>query len=203
MERKGTTQARSGKRRYEIVQAALACFVEQGFANTTMEDIRRRSGASTGSIYHHFKSKEQLAAAVYLEGIVDYQAGFVAQLDRNPSARKGLAAVIGYHMRWVKEHTEWARYLFQMRHADFMTAAEKTITEANSRFYTHTLHWLDPLYDKGELQQLPFEIFLSIALSPCFEFTRFWLSGQVETDLEKAGRIFSEAAWRALKTDGI
>lgn len=185
MKEKGTTQARTGKRRDEIIQAALTCFVEQGFANTTMEDIRRRSEASTGSIYHHFKSKEQLATAVYLEGIVDYQAGFTAQLDRNRSARKGIAAVIQYHLRWVEEHIEWAHYLFQMRHADFITAAEDAIAEQNREFYEHIQHWLDARYDTGELRRLPFEAVLLIIVSPCFGLARLWLSGQVETDLRK------------------
>jgi AcrR family transcriptional regulator len=183
MKEKGTTQARTGKRRDEIIQAALACFVEQGFANTTMEDIRRRSGASTGSIYHHFKSKEQLATAVYLEGIADYQAGFMSQLDRSSSAKKGIASVIRYHLRWVEEHTEWAHYLFQMRHADFMAAAEEDIVEQNRQ------------------RSLPFEIVFSLIIFPCFNFARLWLSGQVETDLDSAGRILADAAWRSLKAE--
>ena len=202
MERKGAPQARTGKRRDEIIQAALACFVEKGFAGTTMEDIRRRSGASTGSIYHHFKSKEQLAAAVYLEGIADYQAGFVAQLDRNNSAKKGIAAVIHYHLRWVEEHNQWAHYLFQMRHADFMAAVEEDIALENREFYTHMLHWLDARYDKGELRRLPFEVIFPIIISPCFNFASRRLSGQVQSDPEEAGDVFADAAWRALKADG-
>jgi AcrR family transcriptional regulator len=166
-----------------------------------MEDIRRRSGASTGSIYHHFKSKEQLATAVYLEGIADYQAGFMSQLDRSSSAKKGIASVIRYHLRWVEEHTEWAHYLFQMRHADFMAAAEEDIVEQNRQYYLHMQHWLDARYDAGELRSLPFEIVFSLIIFPCFNFARLWLSGQVETDLDSAGRILADAAWRSLKAE--
>ena len=63
---------RSEKRQGKIIRAAQACFAEFGFANTTMEDIRRRSGASNGSIYHHFSSKEGLAAAI---ADLRYQSG--------------------------------------------------------------------------------------------------------------------------------
>ena len=109
-----STQARSDIRRREIIQAALSCFVEYGYAATTMEDIRQRSKASNGSIYHHFKSKEQLANAVYLEGIIDYQSGVIALLDRNPGAREGIEAIIGHHLDWVSANPDWARYLLQM-----------------------------------------------------------------------------------------
>lgn len=199
METKGSTLVRSSKRRKDILQAALECFVELGFSNTTMEEIRKRSGASTGSIYHHFKSKEQLATSIYLAGIADYQAGFVRELDGSRDARAGIAAVIRYHLRWVQEHPEWARYLFQMRYTDFMAAAEYTIAEQNREFYGHIQRWLDDRHKKGELKRLPFEITLQIIISPCFGFARLWLNGKVKTDPGKAGRIFADAAWRALR----
>ncbi len=50
-------------RRDQILAAALGAFAEKGFAAATIEDVRERSGASTGSIYHHFGDKEGLAAA--------------------------------------------------------------------------------------------------------------------------------------------
>lgn len=44
-------------RRREILDAALACFVENGLVATTIEEIRLAAGASIGSLYHHFASK--------------------------------------------------------------------------------------------------------------------------------------------------
>ena len=70
-------------RRDAILEAALDCFASYGFAKTTMDDIRLRAGASTGSLYHHFKSKEQLAAELYLEGVRRYQQGLRRELGRH------------------------------------------------------------------------------------------------------------------------
>jgi AcrR family transcriptional regulator len=44
-------------RKQEILDAALRGFAEKGLAGTTVEEVRRRSGASVGSIYHHFGDK--------------------------------------------------------------------------------------------------------------------------------------------------
>jgi AcrR family transcriptional regulator len=46
-----------------IVNSALECFAEKGFATTTIHDIGTRCGLSKGSIYTYFDSKE----AIYLE----------------------------------------------------------------------------------------------------------------------------------------
>ena len=75
-------------RRKAILQAALKSFSTKGFTETTMEDIRRLSGASTGSIYHHFENKEMLAQALYLEGRSDLNAALLASITVTHHAKE-------------------------------------------------------------------------------------------------------------------
>ena len=49
----------------EVLDAALALFVEKGFANARVEDIASRAGLSKGAVYLYFPSKEAI-----LEGLV-------------------------------------------------------------------------------------------------------------------------------------
>lgn len=51
-------------RRRQIVDAARVCFARDGFAKTSIADIVRESGLSTGAIYSYFKGKDELVAAV-------------------------------------------------------------------------------------------------------------------------------------------
>src|SRR6266566_8365174 len=95
---------RSAGRRSRILEAALACFNERGFTATTIEEICQRSGASVGSVYHHFGGKEGLAAALYVEGLRDYQRGFRDVLERNPGAGEGIESLVRHHLRWVGAH---------------------------------------------------------------------------------------------------
>jgi AcrR family transcriptional regulator len=44
----------------EIVEAALACFNERGFAATRLEEVAARAGVTKGTIYLYFPSKEDL-----------------------------------------------------------------------------------------------------------------------------------------------
>jgi Bacterial regulatory proteins, tetR family len=61
--------------RSRILDAALACFVKAGYAQTTIERIRERSGASNGALFHHFPTKEAIAAALYADAIASFQHG--------------------------------------------------------------------------------------------------------------------------------
>ena len=54
----------------ELTAAALALFVEKGFAATRLEDVAARAGVSKGTLYLYFDSKEALFKAVIQEGIL-------------------------------------------------------------------------------------------------------------------------------------
>lgn len=52
------------RRRMELVDAALRLFAEQGFRGTTIADIAAATGTAHGLVYHYFRSKEELLAAI-------------------------------------------------------------------------------------------------------------------------------------------
>lgn len=65
------------ERRAQILSSAIQCFSEQGYENTTVDDIVRAAGISKGMVYTYFKSKE----AIFL-GIVDDKTNqFMDHLD--------------------------------------------------------------------------------------------------------------------------
>ena len=51
---------KGSEKRSLILDQALELFVQKGYAATSMEDIVKHTGASKGSIYYHFSSKEDL-----------------------------------------------------------------------------------------------------------------------------------------------
>ena len=73
-----------GGRRDQILDAARACFAEHGYAATTIEQIAARSGASNGSIYHHFGAKDGILAALYVSALASYQDELLALLPGVP-----------------------------------------------------------------------------------------------------------------------
>ena len=54
------TDPTKAARRAQIIEAAVSCFLEKGYTNTSMSDIIKASGLSSGSIYSHFTGKEDI-----------------------------------------------------------------------------------------------------------------------------------------------
>lgn len=48
----------------EILEAAVACFAERGFAATRLDDVAARAGVTKGTLYLYFSGKEELFKAV-------------------------------------------------------------------------------------------------------------------------------------------
>ncbi|KRD05348.1 TetR family transcriptional regulator [Mycobacterium sp. Root265] len=76
-------------RRDELLTLAATMFAERGLKSTTVRDIADSAGILSGSLYHHFKSKEQMVEEVlkdFLDWLFErYQeivAGESTPLDR-------------------------------------------------------------------------------------------------------------------------
>jgi AcrR family transcriptional regulator len=57
--------AKTGATQQRILDAATEAFATRGFTATTMADVVAGSGASIGSIYHHFGGKSELFLAIF------------------------------------------------------------------------------------------------------------------------------------------
>lgn len=198
MKRLNSKNRATPSRKRLIIEAALSCFTELGLEQTTMDEIRARSGASTGSIYHHFKSKEQLAAEVYLEGIRGYQEGFLPALEESTDARGGIRAVVRYHLGWVEAHPDWARFLFQQRRAEFMAAMETEFSRINDEFFARASAWFGAHIKAGAVRRLPADLYVALVLGPCQEYTRMYLSGRARAKPDEIADELAEAIWRAV-----
>jgi AcrR family transcriptional regulator len=80
-------------RRDELLELAATMFAERGLRATTVRDIADAAGILSGSLYHHFSSKEEIVDEV-LRGFLDWLFDRYQQIidtEPNPLARlKGL-----------------------------------------------------------------------------------------------------------------
>ena len=79
------TEATKQARRRQIIDAAFTCFTAKGYTHTSMTDIIRESGLSSGSIYSHFSGKSDILRATVQQRI-DMIAAAYQELD-DPSPR--------------------------------------------------------------------------------------------------------------------
>jgi TetR/AcrR family transcriptional regulator, cholesterol catabolism regulator len=86
-------------RRSEIVGIAAELFASKGYANTTVREIADAAGILSGSLYHHFDSKESMIEALlrdFLERIdAQYRSVIAAAADPVDALRELVHAAFG------------------------------------------------------------------------------------------------------------
>src|SRR5262245_40848397 len=76
-------------KRPDIERAALRLFVTRGLRGTTVRDIAARAGVAEGTLYRHWRSKRDLARAVYRDcaASVAGELRRAAEAERSPRAK--------------------------------------------------------------------------------------------------------------------
>ena len=102
-------RTKSPETNQRIVDAAYESFWRSGFTRTSMDDIASRAGVTKRTLYGHFRSKDDLLAAV----IVRYEALVTARLqrigDRMPNNCSGLIdSFFGQLAGWASNTPRWS-----------------------------------------------------------------------------------------------
>jgi len=98
--------ARTDATQQRILDAATDVFSARGFSAATMADIVGHSGASIGSIYHHFGGKKELFLAIYdrLSADVELRVAEAAREAADLDGQQSFAVHVRAYLRAIWEN---------------------------------------------------------------------------------------------------
>lgn len=185
--------------RDRILEAASSAFAARGYGATSMSDLRRAAGASTGSLYHHFPTKEHVAAALFLEALGDFQAGFAGVLARHAEdARAGVTEGVRFHLGWIESQPRRARLLVAELDPAVLEVAQERLAAQNRSFFGAIGDWRRRAVARGEIDDHRGEVTYALWLGPAQEHGRAWLAGRARTSPTRAAEALATGAWRSL-----
>ncbi len=88
------TSGEGRTRREQLLAIAGRLFAEKGFRNTTVRDIADAAGILSGSLYHHFDSKESMVDELLVPFQTELFAKYDAILASEDDARAKLEAAV-------------------------------------------------------------------------------------------------------------
>jgi AcrR family transcriptional regulator len=79
--------------RARILDAAADLFQARGYHDSSVQDVKRAAGVTSGAFHHHFESKKALGLAVVQERVADaLEAAWLGPLEAAPTVAAGVAA---------------------------------------------------------------------------------------------------------------
>jgi AcrR family transcriptional regulator len=185
--------------RDRILDAALACFLELGYEQTTIALVRERSGASNGALFHHFPTKDALADALYLDAIASFQEGLWELLERQPrSLRVAVRGVISHQIEWIEKNVDRARFVYIRGSLDWETAAGAELEQMNRRLSAAFSNWMAPLVESGRVRPMSMLLVNAIVTGPVHSLGQRWLAGGLTAPLHDYVEDLADAACSAL-----
>jgi AcrR family transcriptional regulator len=186
--------------RRRILDAALVCFLGDGYEQTTIARIRDRSGVSNGALFHHFPTKESVADALYVEAMASFQAGLWELLDSRPrSLRAAVGGTISHQLAWTEEHSQLARFVYMRGHLDWDSPANAQLTSLNRDLGKAFGEWMAPLVESGEVRPTSMLVLSALVNGPAHAIARRWLAGQIDALPIDFADELADAACAALR----
>ncbi|MBJ7355379.1 MAG: TetR/AcrR family transcriptional regulator [Thermoleophilaceae bacterium] len=162
--------------REKILQAASACFLEDGYEHTSVARIRERSGVSNGALFHHFPSKDAILGALYVDAIGSAQRSLYAVLARKPDTlRQTIRGVIESILRWTVKHPDDAQLVYSIGHLERDSPAREELDAQNRQLMDAVNETLAPFVESGELRRMPNLALISVVTGPAHHICQYWL----------------------------
>jgi TetR/AcrR family transcriptional regulator, cholesterol catabolism regulator len=124
----------SSERRTELLELAAKLFAERGFRATTVRDIADAAGILSGSLYHHFDSKESMVDEILTSFQEELFGRYEEILARGLGPRETLEAVVTASFESIDRHHDEvaiyqneAKYLAQFERFGYLRERNKQL----------------------------------------------------------------------------
>ncbi|HXZ86164.1 MAG TPA: TetR/AcrR family transcriptional regulator [Myxococcota bacterium] len=184
--------------RGEILDAALACFTEHGYHETSIDAIAERAGLSKGAIYWHFAGKRELFLALVdrAQGPVEMLAQAVAEA---PDWRSALRALFARIPDYIEEQLPFVKLGLEYIAQSARDPGIRARQERKQKTWNAVLHeQLARGVAAGELRAADAQDVAMVLGSIVAGLSLIRLT-QPDLDLRSAWRAAEEILWRGLQ----
>ncbi|MEV0352560.1 TetR/AcrR family transcriptional regulator [Nonomuraea sp. NPDC050680] len=133
---RATSSGPASERRDHLVKLAAELFARKGFQATTVREIADEAGILSGSLYHHFDSKETIVDEVLSTFLDDLVARYRAAIGSGADPRSILSEMVRIGFGTLEPHraaitvmqNDW-NYLRQFERFNYLVKAEDEVEQ--------------------------------------------------------------------------
>jgi AcrR family transcriptional regulator len=130
------TPALASERREHLVRLAAELFAEKGFQATTVRNIADEAGILSGSLYHHFDSKESIVDEILAGFFQEIMSAYRQVIDEGKGPRETIAGLVRIAFGTLEPHraaitvmqNDW-NYLRRMPRFAYLTESEDEVEQ--------------------------------------------------------------------------
>lgn len=145
-----------------IFEAAIKSFSQKGFHKSTMDEIAETAGVAKGTLYYHFKSKEEIFKFIITEGIKIIKEEIEDRTRHLDNPVEKLRTICYVHLELVIRHLEFFKTILGQLWGD--EERQSQLREMLSGYFVLMEKYLkeasDPKYvDDDHIEMIAFNFF--------------------------------------------
>ncbi|HMM73641.1 MAG TPA: TetR/AcrR family transcriptional regulator [Rhodocyclaceae bacterium] len=185
----------SGEIHGRIIDAALRLFTQRGYFSTTVPDVARAAQVSVGSIYHHFKDKEDVARALYADLVERLQHALTAIAGRHASAHDRCRAVMAMLFELTESDRDAMDFMLYAKHREFLPSE---LPVCSSRPFETMRRFVQEGMARGEIRQMDLMVATSCLFGGAIRLITARLDGVLAEPLPERLDAVWGCAWRGV-----
>ncbi|WP_139489581.1 TetR/AcrR family transcriptional regulator [Brevibacillus dissolubilis] len=136
------------KKKDLISQSALQAFAQYGYSDTTMDNIAEVANVAKGTLYYHFKTKEELFFYVNQKGVeMLIESVTTAMNDTSHTVYERMLYVLDEHLRFFAEHEEFCLLLLSFSSGDH--SRDEMVRQLLSSYFITMETYFDSMQKQG------------------------------------------------------
>ncbi|MBN7771112.1 TetR/AcrR family transcriptional regulator [Marinobacter daepoensis] len=142
--------------RGRLLNEAARLFRDKGYERTTVRDLAAAVGIQSGSLFHHFRTKEEILKAVMVETIRLNTALMQAAADQFADGKEKLRALVRTELESINGQTGEAMAVLVYEWRSLSESSRAEVLELRDIYEDLWLSVLRQLADAGQLGADPF-----------------------------------------------
>jgi len=180
----------------KILTAALELFVDKGYHNVSIHEVRKQADVSIGSIYKHFGGKEGIAEGLYKHILNEFDELIDHVTNDIDTPVEQLEEIIKQLFEHTETHRKIIAFVFHSKHADFLPDVPLICDAAP---FVKMRDITAQAVKNGELKDIDTWVAASIVFGGAIRMIQLRLDGLIEKPLVDYTDVLLASLWHGIK----
>ena len=158
-----------------IRESAIQMVAKDGLENFGINRLAKAAGVSPATIYIYYKDKEDLLTSISTEEGLRMTRATLKNFDPEMSFKEGLWVQWKNRAAFALDNHQSANFFEQLRNSTYKDKMLETIT---MEFRKIMGDYIQNAVKRGEISEMPLEVYWSVAFAPLYSLIKFHNEGQ-------------------------
>jgi TetR/AcrR family transcriptional repressor of multidrug resistance operon len=158
-----------------VKQKSIELLVKDGFEGFTMNKLAKVCNISVATLYIYYEDKDDLLLRIGIEEVERMSKIMLENFDPESSFEIGLRQQWKNRAKCLLENPLSAQMIEQLR----ISAYQQKVLDVFSKSFKEPLgKFMHNAIERGEIEEMPFETYWSVAFAPLYNLIRFHSEGR-------------------------